>query len=262
MLSNSLRHSTTIQLRVIHALVMREVITRYGRKNIGFLWLLIEPVLFTLGVTALWTLLKASHSSNLPIVAFAITGYSSVLLWRNASGRCLKSLEPNFDLLYHRNVKILDIFLARIILEIIGATFSCVALSLAFIGANLMNPPEDILFVIFGWGLLSWFAVSLGLTIGVLSEMSDLFDRMWHVFTYLIFPLSGAGFLVDWMPGAFREYLYWIPMVHGTEIIRAGYFGALIRSHYDMGFLCIVNSTLLCIGLSLVSRLRRTIQPP
>ena len=37
---SSLRRSATIQLRVIHALVMREVLTRYGRHNIGFLWLI------------------------------------------------------------------------------------------------------------------------------------------------------------------------------------------------------------------------------
>ena len=87
---SSRRRSATIQLRVIHALIMREVLTRYGRHNIGFLWLFIEPMLFTLGVTTLWTLSKASHGSSLPIVAFAVTGYSSVLLWRNTSGRSLR----------------------------------------------------------------------------------------------------------------------------------------------------------------------------
>ena len=69
------------------ALLMREVLTRYGRHNIGFLWLFVEPMMFTLGVAALWTAMKATHGSNLPIVAFAITGYSSVLLWRNMPGQ-------------------------------------------------------------------------------------------------------------------------------------------------------------------------------
>ena len=67
---------------------MREVITRYGRHNIGFLWLFVEPMMFTLGVTALWSLAGMHHSSTLPIVAFAVTGYSSVLLWRNMPGSC------------------------------------------------------------------------------------------------------------------------------------------------------------------------------
>ena len=55
-----------MQGRVLGALLIREVITRYGRHNIGFLWLFVEPMLFTLGVTALWTATKSLHGSDLP----------------------------------------------------------------------------------------------------------------------------------------------------------------------------------------------------
>jgi ABC-type polysaccharide/polyol phosphate export permease len=43
------------EIRVIGALLMREILTRYGRHNIGFMWLFVEPMMFTLGVLALWT---------------------------------------------------------------------------------------------------------------------------------------------------------------------------------------------------------------
>jgi len=42
--------SLVIQTRVIGALVMREIITRYGRHNIGFMWVFVEPMMFTGGV--------------------------------------------------------------------------------------------------------------------------------------------------------------------------------------------------------------------
>jgi ABC-2 type transport system permease protein/capsular polysaccharide transport system permease protein len=82
-----LRESFKVQGRILGALLVREVITRYGRHNIGFLWLFVEPMIFTLGVTALWTATKSLHGSDLPIAAFALTGYSTVLLWRNMPGR-------------------------------------------------------------------------------------------------------------------------------------------------------------------------------
>src|SRR3954468_3184908 len=91
-----------VQQRVIHALLMREILTRYGRHNIGFLWLFVEPMIFTTGVTILWSLTKSVHGSTLPIVAFALTGYSSVLLWRNMPARCIGAIEPNLSLMYHR----------------------------------------------------------------------------------------------------------------------------------------------------------------
>src|SRR5512139_966706 len=116
-MSDTLSNSWRIQRRVLGALLMREILTRYGRHNIGFLWLFVEPMLFTLGVTAMWTALKTVHGSDLPIVAFSITGYSSVLLWRNMSGRCIGALTPNLSLLYHRNVRPMDIYAARLLLE-------------------------------------------------------------------------------------------------------------------------------------------------
>lgn len=99
--------SLHIQFRVVGALLMREIITRYGRHNVGFLWIMCEPMMFTLGVTALWTVTKATHGSTLPITAFAVTGYSTVLLWRNCAGRCSLAIQPNQSLLYHRNVRVI-----------------------------------------------------------------------------------------------------------------------------------------------------------
>ena len=128
-----LHRSFKVQLRVIGALLMREVLTRYGRHNIGFMWMFAEPMLFTLGVTTLWTLVNIRHGANIPICAFAVTGYSSVLLWRNMPNRCVGAIEPNLALMYHRNVKLIDIFAARILLEVAGATTSFIVLSIFFI---------------------------------------------------------------------------------------------------------------------------------
>ncbi len=235
---------------------MREIITRYGRHNIGFLWLFIEPMLFTLGVTTLWTLIKASHHSNIPIVAFAITGYSSVLLWRNVTNRCMKAIEPNIDLLFHRNVSVLDVYFARIFLELVSSTVSCAVLTVLFSSLGWMNPPSDLLVTISGWALLSWLAASLGILVGSLSEKNEFLDRVWHIFTYLLFPLSGAAFLVEWMPTSFQQFLSWVPMVQGTEMLRHGFFGSLIHPHYNVAFLSCVNATLTLLGLFVCRQIR------
>src|SRR5258706_2431148 len=142
--------SLRLQLRVIGALLMREIVTRYGRDNLGFLWLFVEPMMFTLGVTALWAGTGLRHSS-LPIVAFAVTGYSSVLLWRNCANRCSMAIPPNIGLLFHRNVRVLDLFLTRVLLEVAGATMSFLVLSATWISLGWMEPPRDILQVLMGW---------------------------------------------------------------------------------------------------------------
>lgn len=253
--------SLSIQLRVIGALLMREVITRFGRHNIGFMWLFVEPMSFTLGVTALWTLSKSTHGSNLPIVPFAVTGYSTVLMWRNSAGRCSKAIEPNLSLLYHRNVRVIDLFAARLLLEISGATISLIVISLTFIALGWMQVPVDILTMIFAWLLMAWFAVALGLVVGAISERSEMFERIWHTITYLLFPLSGALFMIDWMPKAVQKLLLILPMVHGTEMLRHGYFGNAVKTYEDPTYLMLINLILLLIGLSLARETGRRVEP-
>lgn len=260
-MTTTLRRSFQIQLRVIGALLMREIITRYGRHNIGFLWLFLEPMMFTLGVMALWSAAKMDHGSSIPIVAFAITGYSSVLLWRNSAGRCSKAIEPNLSLMYHRNVKVLDIFISRIVLEIVGASASIIVLTLFFSSIEWMEFPNDVMLVMQAWILLAWFSIGLGLIVGAVSERSEVFERIWHVATYLLFPLSGAGFMVDWLPKVAQNVLLWIPMVHGTEMIRHGFFGEIIPTYEDPIYFIIVNLILTLIGLAMVRETGRRVEP-
>lgn len=255
----ALLHSAGIQLRVIHALLMREVLTRYGRHNIGFLWLFLEPMLFTLGVTALWSVTRATHGSNLPIVAFAVTGYSSVLLWRNMPSRCIGGLGPNLSLLYHRNVRPFDVYASRLLLEAIGGTTSFLVLTLFFIGMEWMAPPEDLLKVALGWMLLAWFGSALGLFLGALSQQYEFIDRFWHPMAYLTFPLSGALFMVDWLPKAAQEFVLYFPMVHCTELLREGYFGSQVRAHYDVGYVVAIAAVLSLLALAQERRVNRSL---
>lgn len=259
--STPLRRSFAIQVRVTGALIMREIITRFGRHNIGFLWLMLEPMLFTLGVTTLWTLIKATHGSSLPITAFAVTGYSSILLWRNCTNRAVKAIDVNLSLMYHRNVRVFDVLAARLILEIAGATMSITVLTVFFSAMEWMTLPVDVLTALIGWVLLAWFAFALSLVVGAASERSELVERVWHICTYLLFPLSGAAFMVDWLPKVAQDVLYWVPMVHGTEMIRHGYFGDAVRTFEDPVYLMLCNAVLTLLGLALLRETGRRVEP-
>src|SRR3984885_8088544 len=224
----SLLSALRIQRRVLHALMMREIITRFGRENLGVLWLVAEPMLFTLGVTTLWTAAGLHHGSPIPIVAFAVTGYSSVLMWRNSASRASSAVAQNKPLLYHRNVQVIDVLLTRTILEIGGATASFIFLTLLFAYIGWMPMPVDLLKVVLGWVMLAWFGASLALLIGAGTAFSEVVERLWHPAAYLLFPLSGAGFMVDWLPPGLQKFVLLLPMVHGTEILREGYFGNVV----------------------------------
>lgn len=256
-----LLRSWKTQRRIIWALLLREMLTRYGRHNIGFLWLFVEPMLFTLFVTALWTATESVHGSDLPIVAFAITGYSSVLLWRNMPGRTIGAIAPNLSLLYHRNVRPFDIYIARLLLEAAGATTSFVFLVLFFNFVGVLDLPEDVLQIVGGWLMLAWFGGSLALLAGAVSEQSEIVEKLWHPLSYILFPLSGAAFLVSALPEQAQDVVLLLPMVHGVEFVREGFFGSRMVAHYDMGYMALVNTALTALGLAQVAKVSRIVVP-
>lgn len=254
--------SARVEGRVIYALLMREVLTRYGRHNIGFLWLFVEPMLFTAGVASIWSLFHAVHGSNLPIVAFAITGYSSVLLWRNMSFRTIGAALPNLSLLYHRNIKLIDIYFSRLLLEIAGATTSFLVLSLLFgMVSDQITWPENLLEVIFGWFLLAWFGVAIAILMGALSEQVEMIEKIWHPFQYLFVPVSGALFQVDSLPTYVQRWALYLPTVNGLEIVREGFFGSRFHAHYDVFYTVSVNAFITVMGLLQLRKISRELAP-
>jgi capsular polysaccharide transport system permease protein len=253
--------SLAIQFRVLHALMMRELITRYGRDNLGVLWLVGEPMIFTLGVTTLWSAAGLAHGgTGIPIVAFAVTGYSSVLMWRNATTQCSGGIEQNKPLLFHRSVLIIDVFFTRIALEIIGATSSFIFLSFFFIFIGWMPVPDNLLVVLEGWFMLAWFGASLALLVGAGTAFSPLVHRLWHPISYLLFPMSGAAFMVEWLPTNLQALVLYLPMVHGVELLRHGYFGNVVRTHHDIGYMAECCLVLNLCGLYVVREASRRVE--
>jgi ABC-2 type transport system permease protein/capsular polysaccharide transport system permease protein len=255
----SLWQSVCIQKRVISALILREILTRFGRRNLGFLWLFVEPALFIVVLAAIWHGMNGPQKSGVLVEAFVLTGYSTVLLWRNMPGRCIKAMAPNVALLYHRQVKPIDIYFARAALEAAAATMSFVALAIAFIGLGLSPIPDDILKVLAGWGLLIWYGLAMALFFGATSERGELIEKIWSPLTIVMLFLSGTFFMLESFPPAARDFLLYIPTVSCIELLREGYFGPAHKFHYNIPYVITFNAVLMLLGLAQVRYISRHI---
>lgn len=253
----SFNQGLRIQLRVLHALMLREMLTRYGRHNIGFLWLFLEPMMFTMAVVALWTATGMHKGAGISIVAFGITGYSTLMLWRNMPNRAIGAIEPNVSLLTHRPVQMFDVFASRILLEAVGATVSFAVLAFAAWILEFMPAPENVLMVLSGWLLLAWYSFAVSLWIGAASEKSSIVYKVWGPVSYIFIPLSGAMFLVEALPTAFQEFVLFLPVVHCVEMIRDGYFGSMFKAQYDVAYVLVCNIVLTLFALSQVRDITR-----
>lgn len=257
----SLLHSLSVQWRVIKALFLRETLTRYGRNNIGFLWLFVEPIIFIIVVGGARGIRGNIFNFPLPYIAFAVTGYCSMLLWRGIISRSSGAISSNQGLLYHRNVKVLDFFASRILMEFAGTTGAFLTLWAAAFFFGEMTAPHDVMKMILGWALLTWVGISFALVIGSLSDRYELIDKILNPVLFILMPLSGVFFMVDWLPPEYQKIILALPMVHGLELLREGYFGYAVRAHYDLGYVSVFCLITTLIGLLLVKGTSSQVSP-
>lgn len=253
------RRLLQVQVRVIGALLIRELHTRYGRENLGFLWIIGEPILFCAGVAVVWTAIRPAHEHGLPMTAIVITGYVPLTMWRHCLSRALKAFQANGSLLFHRQVTPLDILLSRVILELLGTLAAGLLTSVGAILLGFMKPPEDYGLLYLGLGFQMLFSLATALIVAPLSEMSDFLEKTVSVISYLSLPFSGAFSMVDWVPYHYRWILLLSPSVNNVELIRGGQFGYTAHAHYDLVYDSAITFLLLLAGLSLTLRVRRHI---
>lgn len=246
----SLQKGWDIQKRVIHALMLRELTTRFGRENIGFLWIMVEPLLFAGLIALLWRVTKGPFEHGVDIVAFVISGYIPMVLFRSSVNRAVNSFTANGSLMYHRQIKILDLILVRFLIELIGHMMAYFFIYIALRAFDLFPPLYDIGFLLLGWLYFSLFTLSVTLVIAPLSEMSEAIEKIIPVTNYMMIPFSGAFFLVGSLaPNAANAALY-SPPVHAMEMMRYGVFGPSIDAQFD--FMYPLTFCLPCMTLGLV----------
>lgn len=240
--------------RVVGALLMREMATRFGREGLGFAWLVAEPLVFCLGVIFLWALTKPTFNSEhgIQLAPFVMSGYMCLILIRHLINLLTPAIQANMGLLYHRLVTPMHILIARMVLEIGGATIAFVVLYLALLAIGQVGPPHNILLLYAGWGTVAFSGAGFALIMTGLVMRFEAMDRVVGLISYLMIPVSGAFFMVSWLPHSFQRIVMLVPFVHGTEAIRAAIFGEFVETHYSFIYAIAAGAILHVLGLLLI----------
>lgn len=256
---HKLHQGWRVQVRVIHALMIRELHTRFGRENIGFLWMMVEPLLFAGLVAIIWRYMKGPEEHGVSIVAFIVTGYIPITLFRHGVLRSIKVFEVNGSLMYHRQINILDFVFVRFLIEVLGGMMAYVFIATILIYFDEFPVPADMGLLIGGWLLYAFFTLSLCLIIAPLSEISEVLEKFVPVATYVMIPFSGMFTMVSWMTPSLREFMLWSPFVNAMEMMRSGVWGNQVTAYYNIWNPIACSLVAGVTGLVLCRRVRRTL---
>ena len=228
------------QLRVFRGLILRELHSRYGRENLGFLWVIGEPMILASVITIIH-LNQPSHSADTgSLAAFAIIGYGIFIIFRNTFNQAAGAIEVNQPLLYHRMVTIFDIVVARAVMDIMACYAVIVVLLTISVLTGLATLPARPIYLITAALLMGWFTLALTLVASCATYRNELWERQIHVLSYLSIPISGAWFSLSSLPPTFRDALQWFPMPLIFEQARYGQFenspGKFVSPAYVIGW--------------------------
>ncbi|KRB81295.1 ABC transporter [Sphingomonas sp. Root710] len=249
-------HQLTLQLDVIGALVLRELHSRFGRNNIGYLWLIGEPLMLATVIGALHAFQPGHLGSTMPPVPFALIGYCVFIVLRGVINRSESLLETNVPLMYHRMISVLNLSIARVVIEAAGCFCSLVILLGLAIPAGYADMPARPLYLLAGFGWMVWISFALGLNVTAVTFGKPTLGRLVHPITYFMMPLSGAFFAVEWLPYSIQQVADWNPLVTIFEYARYGMFEVASDEHLFPGYLNSCCAILTYTGLIGIRRVR------
>jgi capsular polysaccharide transport system permease protein len=249
-----------IQSNVVGALILRELHTRFGRENIGYLWIFAEPLLLAFAVGLLHSRSEYPLSGNIRTIPFAVAGYTLFIMFRSTVSRAETLLEANRPLLNHRRVTILDMLIARAALELASTTVVLTLLLSAIAVFGFGEWPAEPLKVGLAVMLIAWFSFACSMLVAILSHESHAFARLVHPVLYLSLPLSGAFFSMIWFSGTLQDLLAWVPTVPIFELLRTGQFEGYPPEYAGLAYPVACCGVLTLLGLASLKLMRGRVQ--
>lgn len=246
--------------RVVNALILREINSRFGGSRLGYLWAIITPVVSILVLYALFVTIRERETSGMPLLLFLVTGWFTYGYYQSMVSQLGAAAEANRSLLMHQNVTRLDCVTARAALE----TLTTVAFFIvgALIAALLEGSgwPDDMLLVTESFFAAGLFGAGLGVTMCAISTYFPVAMNFLQPFNRFGFFLSGVIFTAAMLPSWTYDFIKWNPLLHPVEGMRQGWFETYQSPILDLGYTYSIAFPLLALGLYLERRTRRGIR--
>jgi capsular polysaccharide transport system permease protein len=211
-------------VRVILALMLREMGSSYGRSAGGYAWALIGPLGAVIILSLAFSLLARTPPLGSSFMLFYATGYLPFDMYSQLSARIGASVRYSRALLAFPRVTWLDAAIARFCLNALTliAVFCILitAIRSAIDTRSLIAADR----VITGVLMAFCIAVGVGLMNCLLSGYFRVWERLWEIFTRPLFLASGVFILFEDMPPLLQDILWWNPLLHVTGWVRAGFY--------------------------------------
>lgn len=242
--------------QVIHALMGRELQSRFGANALGYAWSYVAPLAWIAATYLAFYLFGRTSPVYTDTITFIISGLIPYAAFRyvvTAIGRTNSLVR---GLLIFPSVRHEHLIAAVALIELANSfiVFALVfACNRIILGNGELSDP-----LLFSWGmLLAWgLGAAYAYLFSALSTYNISFNQVGQVILRPTFFLSGVFFTANELPESLFSILSWNPLLHAVDIARDGMLLHYQTRVASSGYVLLWIALLAAAGV-VVSRSRR-----
>ena len=239
------------QGRVFHALMLRDIRTRFFGSAWGFLISIGWPLAHLLAIVLMNAGLGRAAPYGDSAALFFATGSVPYICFLYVARFIMMGMLVNRPLLAFPAVKITDIMFARAIIEMLSAGVVIILLCIGLWAAGITFMPRDAVQAASAVGASMLLGVGVGMLNGMIVAAMPQWFTVFSLFAILIWIGSGIVFIVDTMPPKVRFFLSYNPVLQGVEWMRSAYYEGYGASVLDKSYMVSFGLISLALGLGI-----------
>lgn len=212
------------QMNVMHAVILRDIRSRFFNHGLGFLIQPMMPVAHVLIVLSIYKINGRTAVFGDDLFLFFATGMIPSLTFTYISRFMSASLIANKSMLAFPAVHLLDIVLARSFLEFNGIIISVFVMSIILLSLGIdpyPRSPTDALLAMF---FVSMVAIGVGIIVSVITAIFPFFALPYSLFMVVVYLSAGGPIYLHALPEEVVYYCTFNPVFHAVSWMRSAYY--------------------------------------
>lgn len=219
-----------------HALLMRELQTRFGGYRLGYLWAPLEVFFQVVILLVIFGVVIEKLVPGMDYSLFLVAGMIPFRMFQRIATRALGAVEANKGLLMYRSIKHIDVIIARSFLELVIYFFTSILLLLGLAFFDIYASLENLHIVLFCWITLFIFSFGVALIMMVIGYYGGEISKVIAILFTILYFASGIIYPIHIIPEPYFSYLLYNPFIHNIELIRHAFAPSYPADHIDIWY--------------------------
>ena len=241
-------------IRVIAALMLREMTTRYGRSPGGYIWAVVEPIGFIFVLTLVFSTVVRTPPLGTNFPLFFATGYLTFQFYMEISSFASSAIIMNRPLLTYPRVTPIDAIISRVVLQFVTLCVVSILLLSGIIIYYDIHTIFDFVAMIKAVLLATLFGTGVGVANTVIFAYVPAYENVFKIISRPMFLISGVFFVYEDLPNAAQDLLWFNPVVHAVGLFRAGFYPTYEPAYVSELYIGGAGAFFLVTGLFFLSK--------